>query len=228
MLHRAMHARRVGRDRMMRIDTVLENTLMATKDSRIDAYIAKSADFAQPILAYLREVVHSACPEVEETLKWSSPHFMYKTRMLCAMAAFKQHVTFGFWLGKLVTDVSANGTAMGQFGRITKIADLPSKKALIALLMKAMALNEAGAKSPTRAKGTPPRPPSAVPDDLAAALLKNAKARKTFEAFSPSQRREYIEWINEAKRETTRVQRLATTLEWLAQAKPRNWKYMNC
>ncbi|GAA0710401.1 YdeI/OmpD-associated family protein [Dokdonella soli] len=202
---------------------------MATTDPRIDAYIAKSADFARPILAHLREIVHAACPEVEETLKWSAPHFLYKG-MLCGMAAFKQHCVFGFWKGKLIVadDGRDLDAAMGQFGRLAKIADLPQRKTLIAYVKKAVALNEASVKSPARVRTAAPRPPAAVPDDLAAALKKNAKARATFEAFSPSGRREYIEWITDAKREATRTQRLATTLEWLAQGKQRNWKYMNC
>lgn len=202
---------------------------MATCDPRIDAYIAKSADFARPILVHLRELVHAACPDVEETMKWSFPHFMYKG-MLCGMSAFKQHVAFGFWKGKLIVDDAGNSVedAMGQFGRITRIGDLPPKKTLTAYVKKAMALNEAGVKSPTRVKSAKPKPEATIPDDLAAALKKNAKARKTFEAFSPSARREYVDWITEAKRETTRVQRLATTLEWLAEGKQRNWKYMDC
>lgn len=202
---------------------------MANRDPRIDTYIAKSADFAQPILVHLRELVHTACPDVEETMKWSFPHFMYKG-MLCGMSAFKQHVAFGFWKGKLVVDDPGQSLedAMGQFGRITRIADLPPKKTLSTYVKKAMALNVAGVKSPTRVKSPKPKPEAAVPDDLAAALKKNAKARKTFDAFSASARREYIDWIAEAKRETTRVQRLTTTLKWLAEGKQRNWKYTNC
>jgi uncharacterized protein YdeI (YjbR/CyaY-like superfamily) len=201
---------------------------MATRDPRIDAYIAKSADFARPILEHLRATVHAACPDAEETLKWSSPHFMYRDRLLCGMAAFKQHVAFGFWLGKLVATTGKDDEAMGQFGCITQLADLPPKKTLTSLVKKAMALNDAGAKSPSRSKAAKPRPPAAVPEDLAAALVKNRKARATFEAFSNTNRREYIEWITEAKRAPTRSQRLAQTIEWLAEGKPRNWKYMNC
>ena len=201
---------------------------MATRDPRIDAYIAKSADFARPILEHLRATVHAACPEVEETLKWSSPHFMYRARLLCGMSAFKQHVAFGFWLGKLVASTGKDHEAMGQFGCITRIADLPSKKSLTSLVRKAMALNDAGVSSPSRARGAEPRPPAEVPADLAAALVKNRKARATFDAFSNSNRREYIEWITEAKRAPTRAQRLAQAIEWLAEGKPRNWKYMDC
>lgn len=200
---------------------------MANHDPRVDAYIARAAPFAQPILEHLRAVVHGACPGAEETLKWSSPHFMYKG-MLCGMAAFKQHVAFGFWLGKLVADTGNEESAMGQFGRIATLADLPSKRELTALVKKAMALNEAGAKLPTRTRDGKPKPPVAVPDDLAAALARNRKARATFDAFNPSHRREYVEWITEAKREETRAKRLATTLEWLAEGKSRNWKYTAC
>ncbi|WP_300621697.1 YdeI/OmpD-associated family protein [Dokdonella sp.] len=196
---------------------------MPASDPRIDAYIAAAAPFAQPILARLRARVHEACPEVEETIKWGSPFFVYRG-LLCHMAAFKQHCAFGFWKGKQIVGEDAPEEAMGQFGRLGALADLPPKKVFVAYLKKAMALNEAGVPTATRAKKTP-RPETAVPDDLAAALAGNAKARGTFEAFSPSQRREYVEWIAEARRAETRAQRLATTLEWLAEGKPRNWKY---
>jgi uncharacterized protein YdeI (YjbR/CyaY-like superfamily) len=201
---------------------------MATRDPRIDTYIAGSADFARPILEHLRALVHAACPEVEETLKWSSPHFMYRARLLCGMSAFKQHVAFGFWLGKLVASTGKDDEAMGQFGCITRIADLPSKKVLTNLVRKAMALSDAGATSPSRTKTSTPRPPAEVPEDLAAALVNNRKARATFDAFSNSNRREYIEWITGAKRAPTRAKRLAQAMEWLAEGKPRNWKYMDC
>jgi len=202
---------------------------MGTRDPRIDAYIEKAADFAQPILKHLRQTVHAACPDVEETMKWSSPHFLYKG-MLCGMSAFKQHCAFGFWKGKLVVgdDGRTLEDAMGQFGRITTLRDLPPKKTLIAYIKKAMALNEEGVPSPMRAKRAAPKPPVAVPDDLAAMLRKNKKAQTTFDAFSPSHRREYVEWIGEAKREETRKKRLQTTIEWLAEGKSRHWKYVNC
>lgn len=197
---------------------------MGTLDPRVDAYIAKSADFARPILVHLRETIHAASPVIDETLKWSAPHFTH-CGLLCGMAAFKRHVTFGFWLGEQVTGSPASDTAMGQFGRLTCIADLPSRRTLIAHVRNAIALNEAGVKAPRRAHHGP-APAPVVPDDLAAALRRDAKARAAFDAFSPSHRREYIEWIEEAKRAATRAQRLATTLAWLAQGKPRNWKYM--
>lgn len=197
---------------------------MGKRDPRIDAYIARSAEFARPILEHLRGTVHEACPQVEETMKWSMPHFMYEG-MLCGMASFKAHCTFGFWKGALVLgeDGRAEKDAMGQFGRIERISDLPPKRTLVALIRRAMQLNEEGVKSPARARK--PKPPAEVPDDLSAALARNRKARATFEGFSASQRREYVEWIAGAKREETRARRLATTLEWLAEGKPMNWKY---
>jgi uncharacterized protein YdeI (YjbR/CyaY-like superfamily) len=198
---------------------------MATTNPSIDTYIANAAEFARPILTHLRAVVHAACPEVEETINWGMPFFLYRG-LLCNMAAFKQHCAFSFWKGEQIIG-EGEATAMGQFGRIEKLSDLPPKKILAGYVKKAMALNETGAKAPTRAKAAP-KSETAAPDDLVTALKKNAKARKTFDAFSPSHRREYVEWITEAKRETTRAQRLATTIEWLTEGKPLRWKYMNC
>ena len=199
---------------------------MAKRDRRIDSYIAKAAPFAQPILSHLRDVVHAACPSVEETMKWSSPHFTYKG-MLCGMAAFKAHCVFGFWKGALIVAPGGKDqAAMGQFGRITKLADLPSDRMLKGLVKKAMKLNEAGVAAPRPLKH--PKPPVVVPDDLAAALKRNKKAQATYDAFNTSCKRDYVEWITEAKREETREQRLETTLEWLAEGKSRNWKYANC
>lgn len=199
---------------------------MVTKDPRVDAYIAKSADFAKPILNHLRKIVHAGCPEVEETLKWSMPHFDYKG-VMCGMAAFKQHCAFGFWKESLIFDTDKIGekTAMGSFGCIKSLRDLPNEKALIGYVKKAAALNEAGIKAPGRTKPKK-REPLAVPADFSAALKKNAKARKTFEAFAPSKRREYLEWITEAKQDKTRNERLATSIKWLAEGKSRHWKYV--
>lgn len=201
---------------------------MGKRDARVDAYIAKSADFARPILTHVRELVHAACPDVEEAMKWSFPHFLYKG-MLCSMASFKEHCAFGFWKGSLVVE-QADGEperGMGQFGRITKLADLPSKKVLTGYIKEAMRLNDAGVKAPARQKPKTPRE-VVVPDDLAVALRGNKAARATFEKFSPSHKREYVEWITEAKTEPTRLRRLETAIAWMAEGKPRNWKYMNC
>jgi uncharacterized protein YdeI (YjbR/CyaY-like superfamily) len=199
---------------------------MATKDPRIDAYIARSAAFAKPILKHLRKVVHVGCPDVEETIKWQFPHFDYKG-VLCGMAAFKQHCSFGFWKEGLIFDGTkpAEKTAMGSFGCIKSLADLPNERTLIGYVKKAVALNEAGIKAPGRTKPQK-REPLEVPGYFTAALKKSAKARKTFEAFAPSKQREYLEWVTEAKREETRNERLATSITWLSEGKARHWKYM--
>ncbi len=200
---------------------------MGKKDPRIDAYIAKSADFAKPVLRHLRKVVHAGCPDVEETLKWGFPHFMYKG-MLCSMASFKGHCTFGFWKEVLLKEkrgtlAKVDEPAMGQFGRITAVADLPSEKALVRYVKGAAALNDQGVRAPARSKA---KKPLAVPAYFMAALRKNKKAFATFEGFSPSNKKEYVEWVTEAKAEETRQRRLATAVAWMAAGKVRNWKYI--
>ena len=195
---------------------------MGRRDPRVDTYIRKAAPFAQPILADIRDIVHAACPEVEETMKWSFPHFDYKG-VMCGMAAFKAHAAFGFWKGALVTGTGRGPDAMGQFGRITKRTDLPAKKVLAAFVKKAAALNEQGIKVARAPRRAPV--PVKVPSLLARALAANKKAKAGFDALPPSHKREYIEWITEAKGEETRARRLAQTLEWLAEGKSRNWKY---
>jgi uncharacterized protein YdeI (YjbR/CyaY-like superfamily) len=202
---------------------------MVRRDDRVDAYIAGSAEFARPILTHLRELVHSACPEVEETMKWSRPHFLYKG-MFCGMSAFNEHCAFGFWNGSLIFGKSASEEpSMGQFGRITRLADLPSDEIFTGSIHQAMRLNDEGIKAPSRSKPKSKTPRDlVVPDDLTGLLSANEPARSTFEGFSPSHKREYIEWITEAKTQATRSKRLATTIDWLAEGKPRNWKYLNC
>lgn len=196
-------------------------------DPRIDAYIARQADFARPILEHLRSAVHAACPEAEETMKWSMPHFLYKGQMLAGMAAFKAHATFGFWRGKEVLgETGAERDAMGQFGRLTSVDDLPSDDTLQALIRKAMALADSGAR-PARPKAAP-KPEPETPPELAAALSANPAAKAAFEAFPPSGRREYVEWVVEAKRPETRAKRIAQAVEWMAEGKRRHWKYENC
>lgn len=199
---------------------------MAHSDPRIDAYIARAEAFAQPILIHLRGVVHEACADVEETIKWGMPYFLH-AGLLCHMAAFKRHVAFGFWLGERIAATGRESAAMGQFGRIETLADLPPKRTLAALVRKAAALNEAGAKSPTRARPAAPRPAPEPPAELAAALARDTAAHRAFAALSPSHRREYVEWIAEAKRAETRERRVATTLLQLTAGKPLHWKYMN-
>ena len=200
---------------------------MATKDPRIDAYIADAADFAKPILKHLRKIIHAGCPNVQETIKWSMPHFDYKG-VMCGMGAFNQHCAFGFWKAKLILPKTktTQKEAMGSFGCIRSLADLPPEKTLIAYVRKAAELNDAGIKVPGRNKPKK-REAIPVPPDFAAALKKNAKAQKTFDGFPPSKQREYLEWITEAKREATRNERLITSIKWLAEGKPRHWKYVS-
>ena len=198
---------------------------MGKRDPRVDAYINKAADFARPILTHLRDTVHAAVPDVVEEMKWSFPHFTYKG-MLCSMAAFKQHAMFAFWKASLVLgDKAKTDDGMGHLGRLTRIADLPSKKELTAYIQKAAALNDAGV---TVAR-TPRNPANArsarVPRDLAAALTRNKKAQTTFANFSPSHRKEYIEWITGAKTDETRTRRLKTAVAQMAEGKSQNWKY---
>lgn len=194
---------------------------MATRDPRVDAYIARAAPFAQPILVHLREVVHAACPDVTETVKWGMPFFDYKGP-LANMAAFKKHVAFGFWKAKLLSEHLPAGekTAMGQFGRVASVGDLPSKGALGKLVTAAARLNDEGVKVERKTK-----PAVRTPTSLLAALRKNKKALATFEALPPSHKREYAAWINEAKLETTRARRIATAVEWISKGRSMNWKY---
>lgn len=199
---------------------------MGKKDPRVDAYIAKSAEFAKPILHHLREVVHDAVPDVEETIKWGMPTFMYKG-MLLGIAAFKQHAALHFRHGRRVIEraESRAGEAMGQFGRLTELSELPSRNVLVGYMKRAAALNESGVKTVRRAARKAMPAVARVPAELAAALKKSRKALATFKALAPSRRREYVEWIVEAKRPETRVRRVGITVEWLEEGKGLNWKY---
>lgn len=197
---------------------------MGKRDPRVDAYIEKSAAFAQPILKHFRKLVHTACPKVVETIKWKMPFFMHHG-ILCTMAAFKEHCGVVFWKGALLFP-DRKKTGMGHFGQIKTVSDLPGDKKLLGYLKEAARLNEAGIKS-ARAPAAP-KHKVVVPAYFKAELKQNAKARAAFEKFSPSHQREYVEWIVEAKREETREKRIKTALEWMAEGKPRNWKYMNC
>ncbi len=207
---------------------------MGKKDARIDAYIAKSADFAKPILTHLRELIHTACPDVEETWKWSFPHFMYKGAILCSMASFKEHCAFGFWKAALIEDIDnvlevQERAAMGNLGKIAALKDLPKDNVLKKYIKAAMKLNEAGVKLPSRAK------PSAkdmeqwkTPTYFAKELKKNKTAEKVFNEFSFGKRKEYMEWFEDAKTDATRDKRIAQAIEWIAEGKTRHWKYQNC
>lgn len=201
---------------------------MGTKDKRVDGYIVKSAPFAKPILQHIREVVHEGCPEVEETMKWSFPHFMYKG-MFCSMASFKEHCAFGFWKGTLVFDgdQTKSRDAMGHFGRICSTKDLPSRKVLLGFVKKARELNDSAVKTVK-----PPRPREkkelVVPSYFLSAVKKNKKALATFDGFPYSKKKDYVEWVTEAKTDDTRNRRLETAVEWLSEGKSRNWKYEKC
>ena len=195
----------------------------------VDAYIAKAAPFAQPVLHYLREIVHEGCPEVVEEIKWSRPFFVYRGVILGNISAFKQHCSFGLWgeqVGaKLRADGATGDDGMGTFGKITSIADLPSRAKLLGYVRtaaKAISTSERDVawKRPRVAKAE-----AEVPEALATALKGDAAAARGFAAMTPSCRREYCQWIDEAKRPGTQAKRIATALEWIAEGKNRNWKY---
>ena len=203
---------------------------MPIKPNPIDLYIAKAQPFAQPILTHFRKLVHDTCPDVEEKLKWSMPHFDYKGQMMCSMASFKQHCAFGFWKAAIMKDASLienakSESAMGHLGKITSMQDMPSDKKIISWIKEAMKLNDEGIIVPKPKPSEKIKKELIVPKELQAALNKNKKAKTVFENFAYSHRKEYIQWITEAKTETTRDKRIATTIEWLAEGKGRHWKY---
>ena len=201
---------------------------MGKKDKAVDGYIEKSADFARPILLHIQELVHKACPDVEEKMKWSFPHFDYKNEMMCSMASFKQHCAFGFWKASLMKDTvltenAKSESAMGHMGRITSLKDFPPDKKIIGYIKEAMELTDRGIKLPPKVKSD--KQELVVPDYFLQALGKNKKAKATFEGYGYSHKKEYLEWITEAKTESTRNKRLETALEWMAEGKSRHWKY---
>ena len=196
---------------------------MATREPRVDAYIAKAPAFAKPILTRFRKAVHAGCPDVVETIKWSVPFFEYKGT-LASMAFFKAHTRFGFWKGSLLASAPQGKSVAGmnQFGTVSSIDDMPSEAALVRMVKEAAALNDSGVKVARERK---PKAPLKAPAALLAALKKNKKAGAAFAAFSPSARRDYIEWITGAKSEATRKSRLDTAIAWIAEGKKRHWKY---
>ena len=201
---------------------------MPVLDKRVDQYIEKSAPFAQPILAKLRGLVHKACPEVVETWKWSFPNFLYRDKILCSMAAFKQHCSFGFWLGSMMKDpekllqVNSEKTAMGNFGKIESVKDLPSDKVLVSYIKEAMRLYDEDIKPPKKEKSEVK--PIAVPSFFSGSLKKNKAAEESFSKMSPSHKKEYLEWITGAKTADTRERRMKQAIEWLTEGRSRNWK----
>jgi len=197
-----------------------------SRDPRIDAYIARAQPFARPILTHVRERAHAAVPEVEETLKWGAPSFTRDGKILLIMAAFKEHAAMNFWRGQELRGDQANADAMGQFGKLTTLADLPPDAELDRLIREAAELARS-APAPRKVKHAPKPPPEMHPQ-FAAALDEAPKARAALEGFPPSARRDYLEWIAEAKQDATRAKRIATAVEWLSEGKRRHWKYQNC
>ena len=204
---------------------------MGHRDPRIDAYIAKAAPFAQPILEHLRAIVHEGCPGVEETIKWGMPSFVHGGGILCGMAAFKAHASFGFWKHALVVGEGGAGegaerVGMGSFGKLATVRDLPPKQRLVAYVKKAAALNAQGIGPVATRKAAAAKPAPVPTPEFAAALRRNKAAAVAFKAFPPSHQREYVDWIAEATRDATRDRRIAQAVEWIAEGRQRNWKYM--
>ena len=197
-----------------------------SRDARIDAYIARKAAFARPILEKVRDRVHAIVPEVEETLKWGAPAFTLNGKILLIMAAFKAHAALNFWRGEELREGAAQADGMGQFGKLTSVGDLPSDKDLDDVIRKAAELT-ASAPAPRKPKHAPKAPPELHPD-FAAALAAAPTAKAALDGFPPSARRDYLDWIAEAKQEATRAKRIATAIEWLSEGKRRHWKYQNC
>lgn len=197
-------------------------------DNRVDAYIAKSADFAKPILTHLRELAHQASPELKETMKWSCPFFDHDGPV-CQMAAFKQHCAFGFWKASVMDDpyqiLNQEADTAGSIGRITSLTDLPADDILIQYIQQAVSLNVQGIKAPARAKPQTSQSILTIPAYFIEVLDKKPLVKEQFEQFSPSQKKEYITWLIEAKTETTRIKRLETAIEWITEGKTRHWKY---
>ncbi len=200
---------------------------MATKDPRVDIYIAEAGEFARPILQHLRKVIHQGCPAAVETIKWGCPFFDYQG-LLCGFAAFKAHCSMFFWrdidVSRWLPKTNTAGAGMGQFGKLTSMADLPKDSVLLACVRAAVEQRDSPASKPKRARKPGKELP--VPADLKKALAANAKAATTFKIFAPSHRRAYLDWIADAKQPATRARRLQTTIEWLSAGKPQNWKYL--
>ena len=196
------------------------------REPRIDTYIAKAEPFARPILEHVRERVHAALPEAEETLKWSMPAYTLGRKIVLITAAFKAHVALNFWRGQELRGEGANADAMGQFGKIKSLADLPPDKELDRLIREAADLAKS-APAPRKTKHAPKPAPGLHPE-FAAALAKAPQAKAVLDSFPPSAQRDYFEWIAEAKQDATRQKRIATAIEWLGEGKRRHWKYQNC
>ena len=201
---------------------------MGKRDKRVETYIANSAPFARPVLNHLREIVHQGCPDAEETIKWGMPFFEYKDEILCNMASFKKHCSFGFWKASILSDPDhilelVGKTSMGSLGQLTDLSDLPPNRILIKYIKAAAKLNKEGVKV---AQKSTAKKELEVPEYFAKVIARNKRALKTFNSFSNTNRKEYVEWVTGAKTEETRSKRLDTAIEWLAEGKIRNWKYL--
>jgi len=201
---------------------------MGKRDKRVETYIANSAPFARPVLNHLREIVHQGCPDAEETIKWGMPFFEYKDEILCNMASFKKHCSFGFWKASILSDPDhilelVGKTSMGSLGQLTDLSDLPPNRILIKYIKAAAKLNKEGVKV---AQKSTAKKELEVPEYFAKVIARNKSALKTFNSFSNTNRKEYVEWVTGAKTEETRSKRLDTAIEWLAEGKIRNWKYL--
>ena len=194
-------------------------------DPRVDAYIARQAEFARPILTELRRRLHAACPDLNETLRWSMPSFDHKGKIVAQMAAFKAHATFGFWQRE-GTPTEKQHEAMGQLGRLVSVDELPDEATFAGWVRAAVERIE-DPVAPKRPRAAP-KGEAEVPPELAEALADDDRAAATFNGFPPSCRREYCEWIAEAKRAETRARRVAEAIGWLREGKRRNWKYEAC
>ena len=197
-----------------------------SREDRIDAYIAKAQPFARPILNKVRERVHAVIPNVEEAMKWSMPAYTLGGKLVLITAAFKAHMALNFWRGQELGGAEASADAMGQFGKITSLEDLPADAELDRLIRDAAELAKS-APAPRKVKHDP-KPAPEIHPEFAAALAKAPKSKAMLEGFPPSAQRDYFEWISEAKQDSTRQQRIATALEWLSEGKRRHWKYQNC
>ena len=210
---------------------------MPSPNPKVDAYIAKSAPFAQPILNHLRELIHKACPDAQEEMKWSRPFFLHDGQILCNISAFKEHCSFGFWGAEMAKELAQDGViqdgGMGSLGKITSLKDLPSDKQMLAYIRQAAkhigeGKGENRIVAARRVAKPAPKADAQIPPEFAAALAKSKAAKAVFAAFSPSCKREYIEWIADAKKAETRDRRITQAVEWIAEGKQRNWKYQNC
>ena len=205
---------------------------MRRTDPRVDAYIERAPEYARPILNKLRRLFHRACPSIEENIKWGTPSFEHGG-LVVGMAAFRKHVSFGFWKARAMSDpeglFGGNAKASPFAIKVASVKGLPADKVIVAYVKEAVELNEKGAKAkPAGAKKKKARPAPKLPDDFAATLRRNEKAWATYQELSPSNKREYVEWVSDAKREATREKRIATAVEWMAEGKERNWKYKRC